>query len=356
MECTETVKRKQTRGLSQSMQTINWTLTSRTLWVGYSSCMPVTYSPSVFHRVSLFLPLFIFYVVLFFPSFPLIISLHLFISCHFLFQFSVWDTRSHPCLHAPKYYKHLCLCVNESEKCLCVSPRLRWISILISTSVSESSYCKGGQKGHFTTCPSPCLFPSPSFNLPFLSLWDDKLIISLMPHESQTSFFLSLLNSQGGVYLSFNPPSPHTQRQTHFSVLSTSPFTISVGKINVFSAWQGSEAASTGKDIHTNMCLVAHTHICIVWMYTHAYQDTCAHAPTTTLQRRSSFLKMFCSLQIQYWWTAEEEGWRYWSKKKEENRETHSSLREQRRKGCILGNWLNEKEYGLPHFNMVPHL
>lgn len=56
-------------------------------------------------------------------------------------------------------------------------------------------------------------------------------------------------------------------------------------------------------------------------------------------------------LQIQYWRIVEEEEeveeWWYRSWGKEENRETHSSLRGQRReKGCTLRKWPNEKEHG----------
>lgn len=87
------------------------------------------------------------------------------------------------------------------------------------------------------------------------------------------------------------------------------------------------------------------THTCTIWrMFTWTH--------ITMLQRPSSFLKMFffSFLQIQYWRIVEEEEeeeeWRYRSRRKEENRETHSSLRGQRRKGCILRKCPNEKEYG----------
>lgn len=114
------------------------------------------------------------------------------------------------------------------------------------------------------------------------------------------------------------------------------------------------------KGEYTHKCC-RHVRTRVLYKCAHMPGHMCTQTHTTSLQRPSSFLKMFFPplLQIQYWRMVEEaeEGWRYRSQRKEESRETHSSLRGQRRKGYILRKWPNEEGYSswASHYCMVPH-
>lgn len=147
------------------------------------------------------LPLFIFYVFL-----PSSLSPSSFLSTC-LFLVSVISSSSPLCrtvghiLASTHLHINVCLRVSERKgRCVCVRVResrwLRWISILISTSVNEQSYYrKGGQKGHFTTSPSlsvssPSLLFNPSIPL---SLW--RQINHLSNTSWKPNFFFSFASS-----------------------------------------------------------------------------------------------------------------------------------------------------------------
>lgn len=149
---------------------------------------------------------------------------------------------------------------------------------------------------------------------------------------------LRLLNSGGGVYRSFTSSSRHTHThtatKTHtFSVLTASSFTISVGKINVFSGCQGCVLASTREGIHIKIYtwLLLHTVRMHTHAWTHVHMGERNNARKAVIVPESVFF-FFYLLQIQYWWIVEEEEWRYRSGRREENRNTLIIKRAEKKK------------------------
>lgn len=194
----------------------------------------------------------------------------------------------------------MCVCawVKERDVSVCVSRQFRWISILISTSVSgQSYYRKGGQKGHFTTSPSP-VPRSPSIPLS-LSLRRQINHISNASWKPNFFFFLPLLNSGGGVSLSFTPSSSrrtHPQRHT-FSL--SSPLLLSLlvlERLMCLPAAKDVLLHPRGR-IYAQTDTWLHTNIPALVLYECAQAQTTRRMCTWThimmLKRPSPFLKMF---------------------------------------------------------------
>lgn len=180
----------------------------------------------------------------------------------------------------------VCVWVNKRDASVCASRHLRWISILISTSASEQSYYrKGGQKGHFTTSPFS-LSPPVS---PVLSLHPSLTLRRQINHPSNASwkpnfFFLPvpLLNSGGGVYLSFTSASTsrhtHTHPQRH-TPSPSSPLLLSLlvlERLMCFLAAKDVYLHPQGR-VYTQICIPGCTQTSMLLHAVYTCLDACPH-------------------------------------------------------------------------------
>lgn len=126
---------------------------------------------------------------------------------------------------------------------------------------------------------------------------------------------------------------------THtLSILSTSPFTISVGKINVFSACQGCAGmiqTHKNRDVILEMHTRSHTGCMCTWTHITMFQRPSAVLKTSFFPPNSVLTDVRgAMISIT------------------EKREAGNTLiikRVEKRKGCMLGKWPNEREHGRSH-------